>query len=82
MCGMTKGEILRAILVNLRQHDFDVHSKFEITDEEGAVLLEALDDYRHMCEAQEFYYVPFPAEVFNSETPVKRGQNGEIISGT
>ena len=82
MCGMTKGEILRAILVNLRQHDFEVHSKFGITDEEGAVLLEALDDYRYMCEAQEFYYVPFPAEVFNSETSVKRGQNGEIISGT
>lgn len=55
MCGMTKGEILRAILVNLRQHDFEVHSKFGITDEEGAVLLEALDDYRHMCEAQEFF---------------------------
>ncbi len=82
MCGMTKGEILRAILVNLRQHDFEVHSKFELTDEEGAVLLEALKDYQYMCREKEFYYVPFPADVFSSETALKRGQNGEIICGT
>lgn len=82
MCGMTKGEILRAIVVNLRQHDFDVHSKFSLTDEEGAVLLEALEDYQSICRNKEFYYVPFPADVFSSETALKRGQNGEIICGT
>ena len=80
MCGNTKAEILRAILGNLKQHDFTVHSKFKITDEEGAVLLEALEDYKEMCANHEFYYVPFPAQVFNSDTVPKGGRNGEIIS--
>ncbi len=80
MCGNTKGEILRAILGNLKQHDFTVHSKFKITDEEGAVLLEALEDYKEMCANKEFYYVPFPAQVFNDDTQPRRGHNGEVIS--
>lgn len=68
MCGNTKGEILRAILGNLKQHDFTVNGKFAITDEEGAVLLEALQDYKAMCEAKEFYHVPFPAATFSDGT--------------
>lgn len=65
MCGNSRQDVLRAILVNLRQHDFTVWPKFSITDEEGAVLLAALEDYKKMCEAKEFYYVPFPADVFS-----------------
>ena len=80
MCGNTKAEILRAIMGNLKQHDFTVHSKFKITDEEGAVLLAALEDYKEMCANHEFYYVPFPADVFNDQTVVRMGQNGKIIS--
>lgn len=80
MCGNTKAEILRAILGNLKQHDFAVNGKFAITDEEGAVLLEALEDYKEMCANKEFYYVPFPAQVFNSDVVPKGGRNGEIIS--
>lgn len=79
MCGNTKGEILRALLGNLRNHDFKVFAKFEIDDEQGAVLQEALEDYKGMCEAKEFFYVPFPGDVFNSKTQPRRGQNGEII---
>lgn len=79
MCGNTKAEILRAILGNLKQHDFNVNGKFAITDEEGAVLLAALKDYKYMCESKEFYYVPFPDEVFNDQTVVRMGQNGKII---
>lgn len=80
MCGNTKAEILRAILGNLKQHDFAVNGKFAITDEEGAVLLEALEDYKGMCKEGEFFYVPFPAQVFNSDVVPKGGKNGEIIS--
>lgn len=80
MCGNTKAEILRAILGNLKQHDFAVNGKFAITDEEGAVLLEALEDYKEMCKKGEFFYVPFPAQVFNSDVVPKGGRNGEIIS--
>ena len=79
MCGNTKAEILRAILGNLKKHDFNVNGKFAITDEEGAVLLAALKDYKYMCESKEFYYVPFPDEVFNEQTVVRMGQNGKII---
>lgn len=80
MCGNTKAEILRAILGNLKQHDFSVNGKFKITDEEGAVLLAALEDYRGMCAERAFHYVPFPAEVFNDQTVVRMGDYGEIIS--
>lgn len=62
---MTKAEYLRAILGNLKQHDFTVFPKFSINEVEGKVLLEALKDYKAMCEAKDFYHVPFPAEVFN-----------------
>lgn len=72
MNGCTKAEILRAVLGNLKQHDFTVNGKFAITEEEGAVLLEALKDYKYMCETEEFYYVPFPAAVFVDNTVFKR----------
>ena len=67
MCNMTNAETLRAILGNLKQHDFSVNPTFKIEAWEGAVLLEALKDYQEMCKNKEFYYVPFPAEVFNDE---------------
>ena len=80
MCGLTRAETLRAILGNLKQHDFDVNGKFQITEEEGAVLLMALKDYKYMCESEEFYYVPFPDAVFNDNTVVRRGNDGKISS--
>lgn len=80
MCGNTKAEILRAILGNLRQHDFEVNGNFAINDEEGMVLLSALEDYKHMCDAGDFFYVPFPDQVFNSDAVVRRGNDGKVIS--
>ena len=78
MCGNTRAEILRAIMGNLKQHDFDVNGKFAITDEEGAVLLMALEDYKQICDEGEFYSI-LPKEVFNDNTVVRRGSDGKII---
>lgn len=80
MCGLTRAETLRAILGNLKQHDFDVNGKFQITEEEGAVLQLALEDYKGMCEAGDFFYVGYPEQVFNSDVVVKRGNDGKISS--
>lgn len=79
MCGNTKAEILRAIMGNLKNHDFTVFSKFEIDEEQGLVLLEALQDYKGMCQEGDFFHVPFPAQVFNSEAQVRRGKDGKIM---
>ena len=70
MCGNTEAETLRAVLGNLKNHDFTVFPKFTVEDYEGKVLLKALEDYKAMCEAHEFYHVPFPDAVFNSNTVI------------